>query len=172
MLKATPHEIAVVARGEQLRAIASDGLSLQTPQEEFVVHPHTVTDTPADLPGQDVVFVTLKAHSQPAAARDIASLLAPKGTAVFANNGIPWWWPYRGPEHPGEALPLLDPQGALWTEVRPERALGCVVYSANEVVRPWAGCATAPTTGGCWGSRMPAARSACWRSPASCARPA
>ena len=136
LLKATSHEISVVARGEQLRAIASAGLTLQTAQEEFVVHPHAVTDNPAELPRQDVVFVTLKAHSQPAAARDIASLLAPVGTAVFANNGIPWWWSYRGPEHPGEALPLLDPQSELWTEVHPERALGCVVYSANEVVRP------------------------------------
>src|SRR6476659_8724820 len=84
LLKATSHEISVVARGEQLRAITSAGLTLQTAQEDFGVHPHAVTDTPADLPHQDVVFVTLKAHSQPAAARGIASLLAPAGTAVFA----------------------------------------------------------------------------------------
>ena len=123
------HEIAVIARGENLRAIQSNGLKLISPQEEFIVHPHAVTDRAQDLPPQDVVIVTLKAHSQPSAAKDIASLLAPRGTAVFANNGIPWWW--------GAApLPLLDPDAALWTNVRPERAIGCVVYSANEVVQP------------------------------------
>jgi hypothetical protein len=33
-------------------------------------------------------------------------------------------------------LPLLDPDASLWRQVLPGRALGCVVYSANEVVRP------------------------------------
>ena len=32
-------------------------------------------------------------------------------------------------------LPLLDPEGALWTRLR-ERTLGCVVYSPNEIVAP------------------------------------
>jgi 2-dehydropantoate 2-reductase len=33
-------------------------------------------------------------------------------------------------------LPLLDLDGALWRHVGPQRALGCVVYSANEVAEP------------------------------------
>src|SRR5690606_9805063 len=33
-------------------------------------------------------------------------------------------------------LPLLDPDGALWNVLGPTRALGCIVYSANEVVAP------------------------------------
>jgi 2-dehydropantoate 2-reductase len=33
-------------------------------------------------------------------------------------------------------LPLLDPDGALWREVRPERTVGSVIYSPNEVVAP------------------------------------
>lgn len=136
LLHAGGHEVAVVARNEQLRAIASAGLALLAPDEEILVRPHAVTDRPAELPPQDLVFVTLKAHSQPAAARDIAALLAPGATAVFVNNGIPWWWEWRGPERAAMPLPLLDPQGALWRHVGPQRALGCVVYSANEVVRP------------------------------------
>ncbi len=136
LLQAGRHEVSVLARGEQLRAIAADGLTLETPQERFTVRPHAVSDRAQDLAAQDVVFVTLKAHSQPAAAPDIAALLGASGTAVFVNNGIPWWWTYRG-DHAGAApLPLLDPDAALWTRVGPRRAIGCVVYSANEVVRP------------------------------------
>jgi len=130
------HEVSVVARGEQLRAIARDGLTLIAPDGQAVVRPAHTTDQPHTLPPQDLVFVTLKAHALPAAASAIASLLGPQGSAVFVNNGIPWWWRYHGPTRPGEPLPLLDPSGALWTTVTPQRAIGCVVYSANEVLRP------------------------------------
>ncbi|NML44664.1 2-dehydropantoate 2-reductase [Ramlibacter sp. G-1-2-2] len=136
LLQAGRHEVSVVARGEQLRAIGADGLTLLSRDEQFTVRPHATTDRPQDLPAQDVVFVSMKAQSQPAAARDIAGLLAPTGVTVFVNNGIPWWWTYRGAEAPGTPLPLLDPLAALWTHVGPQRALGCVIYSANEVVRP------------------------------------
>lgn len=136
LLQAGHHDVAVVARGEHLRAIAAHGLTLRTADEDIVVRPHALAEDPGELPAQDVVFVTVKAHAQPAAAHGIAALLGSQGTAVFVNNGIPWWWPYRGPAHPGEPLPLLDPGGALWSGVRPARALGCVVYSANEVLRP------------------------------------
>ncbi|MCB4365512.1 2-dehydropantoate 2-reductase [Hydrogenophaga taeniospiralis] len=136
LLASRQHEVSVVARGEQLRAIAAGGITLVTPEETLVVRPALVTDRAQALPPQDVVFVTLKAHSQPAAAQDMAALLGPAGTAVFLNNGIPWWWHHRGPAVPGEPLPLLDPTGALWNAVRPQRALGGVVYSANEVLRP------------------------------------
>ncbi|QJW85720.1 2-dehydropantoate 2-reductase [Ramlibacter terrae] len=116
----------------------SSGLSLLSAEGEFVVRPAHATDDPGTLPPQDTVFVTLKARAQPAAARAIASLLAPGGVAVFANNGIPWWWNHRGDGDaaPVGKLPLLDPEGALWSHVGPRRAIGCVVYSANEVVRP------------------------------------
>lgn len=89
LLKAAKHQISVVARGDQLRAIASNGLTLSSSDEQFVVRPYAVTDRPRDLPAQDVVFVTLKTHSQPSAAIDIAALLGSWGTAVFVNNGIP-----------------------------------------------------------------------------------
>ena len=136
LLRSGRHEVAVIARNEQLRAIATHGLILLSGQDEYVVRPHALTDRPGELPKQDVVFVTLKAHTQPAAARDIASLLGPDACAVFASNGIPWWWPYRDSSVAAQPLPLLDPEGALWRHVRPERAVGCVVYSANEVIRP------------------------------------
>jgi len=53
---------------------------------------------------------------------------------LFPLNGLTWWWRY-GRQGKQEALPLLDPQRELWNRLR-ERALGCVVYSPNEVIRP------------------------------------
>jgi 2-dehydropantoate 2-reductase len=56
---------------------------------------------------------------------------------VTAVNGIPYWYFYRhGGEFAGSTLESVDPGGAQWTALRPERAIGCVVYPATEVVEP------------------------------------
>ena len=125
---------SIVAQ-RRARAIRERGLTLRKGGGETHVRPAVATDGPATLPPQDIVFVTLKAQSLPAAAKPIARLLAPEGCAVFLLNGIPWWWRH-GMSGRSETLPLLDPDGALWREVRPERGLGCVVHSPNEIVEP------------------------------------
>jgi 2-dehydropantoate 2-reductase len=127
-------EVSVVARGPQLRAIVEHGLVLHSSGSVLVARPAAATDTPSDLPPQDMVFVTLKATAQSACATDIAALVAPGGCAVFMNNGIPWWW--KAGEPGAGPLPLVDTDGAVWRQVGPDRALGCVVYSASEVVAP------------------------------------
>lgn len=127
-------EVAVVARGPQLEAIRTRGLTLRTNGQEISGRPAHATDDPARLAPQDLVLVALKATSLPGAADAIARLLAPEGVAAFLNNGITWWWPHglRGGRGP---LPLLDPQGTLWAQLR-ARALGCVVNAPNEMVEP------------------------------------
>ncbi len=135
LVAAQADEISLVARGAMLKAIRECGLTLRSGGQEITARPRTVTDDPATLPPQDVVLVTLKAHSLSAAAPAIARLLAPQGCAVFLLNGIPWWWRHRL-DGAAATLPLLDPNGALWSEVKPERVLGCVVHSPNEMVAP------------------------------------
>ena len=136
LLRQGDAEVSVVVRGAHMQAIRDRGLELRLPDESFVVKPHAVTDCPERLPPQDIVFVTLKSHAQSAAAPALARLLAPAGHVVFMNNGIPWWWNYRGISDTGGALPLLDPDAALWHRLGPQRALGCVLYSGNSVVAP------------------------------------
>ncbi|NYT84805.1 ketopantoate reductase family protein [Pollutimonas harenae] len=127
-------QISVIARGAHKDAIARNGIRLDTPEGSITVHPSLVTDRPEELPEQDLVFVTLKVMSQSAAAPVLRRLTGDRGCAIFAANGIPWWWKH-GTEHAAH-LPLLDPDGALWNILDPSRALGCVVYSANEVIAP------------------------------------
>ena len=128
-------EVSVVARGTQLDAIRTRGVILRTEGNEIVGRPAIATDNPAELPPQDLIAVTLKAVALPVAAESIARLLAPGGCAVFLNNGIPWWWRH-GMKGVSGSLPLIDPDSKLWTQVRPERALGCVVYSPNDLIEP------------------------------------
>ena len=128
-------DVSIVARGAMLKAIRERGLTLRTGGKEFHAQPKVVTDDPSTLPPQDVVLVTVKAHALPAAAPAIGKLLAPDGVAVFLTNGIPWWYQH-GRKGASGTLPLLDPDGALWREVKPERTLGCVVLSPNDMVEP------------------------------------
>jgi 2-dehydropantoate 2-reductase len=127
--------VSVIARGAHLASIRDRGLTLQTEGRSIKVRPDAATDDAATLDPQDVVFVGLKAHSLPAEAAAIGRLLAPGGWAAFMNNGIPWWWHHGLPRN-GGTLPLLDPEGSLWQRVRPERALGCIVLSGNEIIEP------------------------------------
>jgi 2-dehydropantoate 2-reductase len=81
-----------------------------------------------------VVLVTLKAQALPGAAAAIERLLANDGVAVFAVNGIPWWW-NKGTSNAQEHLECVDPGGELWARLK-DRSLGCVIYSPNEVLEP------------------------------------
>jgi 2-dehydropantoate 2-reductase len=127
-------EVSVIARGPALEAIRRQGILLKSGSEEIRGKPAAVTDDPSSLPKQDVVIVTLKAHTIPALAGQIEKLLATEGCAVFMLNGLTWWWNQGRPGSQG-ALPLLDPEGALWSKLR-DKALGCVVLSPNEIVSP------------------------------------
>ncbi len=128
-------EISVIARGAHLDAIKARGITLDSEGKIITGKPAVATSDPAMLPPQDLVIVALKTSTLPRAADAIARLLGDKGTALFLLNGIPWWWRYG---LPGAAttLPLLDPESALWDRVRPQRVIGSVVYSPNDVTAP------------------------------------
>lgn len=128
------HELSVIARGPQLEAIKQRGLTVSRGEEIHSGRPHHATDRPDTLSPQDVVIVTLKAQALLNAAASIESLLAPDGVAVFAINGIPWWW-HKGLNVPQTPLFHLDPDGQLWNRLK-DRTLGCVIYSPNEVIEP------------------------------------
>jgi 2-dehydropantoate 2-reductase len=64
-------------------------------------------------------------------------LLKPETAILFSQNGLPWWYfyKYRGP-FDGRQLESVDPGGAIWRGLGPERALGSVVWQAAEVEQP------------------------------------
>lgn len=136
LVNAGADEISLIARGNMLRVIRERGLTLRSNgKEELHARPQTVTDDPSTLPPQDLVVVAVKAPALSAAAPAIGRLIGPGGAAVFLINGIPWWYQH-GRKGAQGTLPLLDPDGALWRDVKPERTLGCVVFSPNDMVEP------------------------------------
>lgn len=132
-------ELSLIARGPHLVAIRDHGLQVRDKDAgDLTVHPFAATNDPHALPPQDLVIVTLKSTALASAAEGIASLLsASHSRAIFVTNGIPWWWNHGLPadnQLPG-AHPV-DPDGALWRHVSPDKAIGCVALSSNRVEAP------------------------------------
>jgi 2-dehydropantoate 2-reductase len=130
-------EVTIIARGPHLAAMRQNGLVLRSEGTETVVHPRCVASAEEAGP-QDYVIITLKAHSLPSAAQQMQPLLGPETAIVSAVNGIPWWYFHKHPGglYEGHRLASVDPDGSVWRLLPPERAIGCIVYPAAEVVEP------------------------------------
>jgi 2-dehydropantoate 2-reductase len=129
-------ELSVVARGAHLAAIRQSGLKLLIDGETRVCHP-TATDDPRDLGPQDYVIVCLKAHQAWETAERMKPLLAAGTAVVTGQNGVPWWYTYGlDGRFAGARIRSVDPDGRQWAALGPERAIGCVVYPATEIVGP------------------------------------
>jgi 2-dehydropantoate 2-reductase len=129
-------EVSLIARGAHLQAIRENGLKLLIGEEEHVAHA-SATDDPKELGPQDYVIIALKAHSIPGAVESIAPLLGNDTAVVTASNGIPYWYFHQhGGALQNSVLQSVDPDGKQWRFLKPERAIGCIVYPATEVVEP------------------------------------
>lgn len=130
------HEVCLVARGDHLRAIQDRGLTLLIDGREKIAR-MPASDDPARFGPQDVVICTLKAHQAYESAELFAPLLGPDTAFVAAVNGVPWWYFHKqGGPFEGRHLESVDPGGKQWALIGPERAIGCVIDPACEVIRP------------------------------------
>lgn len=129
-------DVSIIARPSTVEAVRRDGLKLVSQGAEIVA-PVNATDDPSELPAQDLVITTAKAHGLPSAAAGLAHLTGGRAPVVYVANGIPWWYRYRGngSTHDG-AVARLDPEGGLWSRVGPQSAIGGVIYSSNSVIAP------------------------------------
>jgi 2-dehydropantoate 2-reductase len=130
-------DVTLIARGPHLQAMRDHGLRvIEAGGADFTVHPRC-TDDLAVLGEADAVFVTLKAHSLPPIAAQLASALGPQTAVVSAQNGIPWWYfqRYQG-ELAGLHLETVDPGGGIGAAIDPGRVVACIVYPATSLLRP------------------------------------
>ena len=128
--------VSVVARGPQLAALRARGLTLIEGGVSRRVEV-AARDRAAALGEQDLVILTLKAHSIPAAAPEIAALLGPRTVLLSAQNGIPWWYFHQeGGALEGARIEAVDPGGTLFAALDPDRVVGCVLHMATSVPEP------------------------------------
>lgn len=131
------HDVSCVMRGAHLQAVRARGLTLRVGDAAFPAKVKA-SDDPATLGPQDLVVSTLKANAVASLVTGLPPLLNKDTAMVFAQNGIPWWYDIGlAPDHPPVPdLGFLDPEGRLRAVVAPERIVGGVIFSSNEVVAP------------------------------------
>ncbi|MEU0492250.1 2-dehydropantoate 2-reductase [Nocardiopsis sp. NPDC006139] len=129
-------DVHLIARNEHLRALRERGVRVLSPRGDFTAHPHA-TDDPGEVGPVDIVLLGLKAQHYAACGPLLRPLLGPSTAVVAAQNGIPWWY-FHGIGGPfaGRRIESVDPGGAVSRAIPVERAIGCVVYAATEIVEP------------------------------------
>jgi 2-dehydropantoate 2-reductase len=129
-------DVTLIARGAHLAAMAERGVRVLSPRGDFTAHPRATGELAA-IADADVVFVALKAYSLPDIAPRLGKLLAPGAAAIWAQNGIPWWYFQSLPDPVGGArLESVDPGGVIAAAIGPEHNVGCVVYCSTEIIEP------------------------------------
>jgi 2-dehydropantoate 2-reductase len=126
-------DVTLIARGEHLRAMQERGVRVLSKRGDFTAHPDATDDLEA-IADADVVFVALKAYSLPDIAPRLGRLLAPGAAAIWAQNGVPWWYFQSLPEPLG--LQSVDPGGVIARSIGPEPNIGCVVFCSTEIIEP------------------------------------
>jgi 2-dehydropantoate 2-reductase len=129
-------DVVLVARGRQLEALRTNGVTVFSPRGDFHAHP-PATGQASGIGPVDIVFLGLKSYSYASAEHLIAPLLGPETGVVAAQNGIPWWYFNGLPgSWEGRRIEAVDPGGAVSKVIPPSRAIGCVVYSSTELEAP------------------------------------
>lgn len=129
-------DVSLVARGPHLEAMRARGLVLKQGGETYTVNPRLASD-PRDLGAQDFIILAIKAHAVTGVIDALQPLIGKDTAILYAQNGLPWWYFYKhGGPHDGKRLESVDPGGAIWAGLGPERALGCVVWQAAEIEAP------------------------------------
>lgn len=138
ILSAAGNDVTAVARGAQYEALRTRDLVLESASKKSSVSVRVrVCREGEEKPPYDLIVVTLKAHQLAATARHIAGLLAPNGSIVLPQNGIPWWY-FEKLDSPlrGTRLTSLDPSGELARAYPIDALVGGVAYRPSDLVRP------------------------------------
>lgn len=122
-------EVAVVARGEHLRAIRDRGLRIRSELGEFCVELPASSDL-RDHGTVDVVLVALKAHQWQPVLEQFAQAAASQTLVVPLQNGLPFWY------FPDRSLASVDPGGRLASTFAREQLMGAVVHTSGNVPEP------------------------------------
>jgi 2-dehydropantoate 2-reductase len=129
-------DVVLVARGPHLEALQKEGVTVISPDGDFHVRA-PATDDLGVVAEADVVVLSMKSYSLPAAAPLLARSLAGHTTVITAQNGIPWWY-FQGQAggFADRALQSVDPGGVISESIDPRRVVGCVTYCSTEVISP------------------------------------
>eukprot|EP01004_Peranema_trichophorum_P005206 NODE_4076_length_1234_cov_65.671467_g3582_i0.p1 GENE.NODE_4076_length_1234_cov_65.671467_g3582_i0~~NODE_4076_length_1234_cov_65.671467_g3582_i0.p1 ORF type:complete len:336 (-),score=68.67 NODE_4076_length_1234_cov_65.671467_g3582_i0:162-1169(-) len=126
------HETFVIARGEHLKAIQSQGLTIKygDGKEDVVTNLKSTSDI-KEVGQVDVVILAVKAHQVGPIADQIPLLLHKDSSIVTMQNGIPFWYFHKhGGELENYSIKNVDADGLALKHIPCDQVIGCVVYPA------------------------------------------
>ena len=128
--EATDHELSCVDRSDICAVLLRDGVHL-TSEDSLRKVNLPVTDCPVDLGEQDLVIIAVRSMELVGIVESLQPLLGKDTAVITLCEGVPWWYLYKHkhkykPEQ--DWLDAVDPNGAIWAAIGPERALGCIAY--------------------------------------------
>ncbi len=97
-------DVVFVARGESLRVLSQQGLTIDTPDGKSVVYPVRVVSDAGEAGQVDAVIVGVKAWQVPEAAESIRPMIGPDTCVVPLQNGL---------EAPAHLSRILGPEHVL-----------------------------------------------------------
>jgi 2-dehydropantoate 2-reductase len=116
------NEVSLVARGQTLAAIETEGLLLTDAGETRCVA-LTASADPAALGIHEMVVLAVKAPALPQIASSLESLIGPDTQIIPMLNGVPWWFT-------DDPLWSVDPDVAIGDALPVEQVAGCVVHAS------------------------------------------
>jgi len=116
------NDVSLVARGETLDFIDSQGLRLTDAGDTRCVAVATTSDA-ATLSTHEVVVLAVKAPALPEIAPSLAPVIGRETQIVPMLNGVPWWFT-------DEPLWSVDPHLAIADALPVEQVAGCVVHAS------------------------------------------
>src|SRR5690348_9306150 len=131
-------DVTLLARGKQYEALSKKGLILEGPKSgrPDPIRVRVVRPDEAKR-GYDLIFLGLKSQQLAAAASHIVGLLAPGGSIVLGQNGLPYWYfdkidsPLRG-----SRIHSVDPDGTLAKTIPLDAVVGGVIFKPADLVEP------------------------------------
>ncbi len=116
------NDVSVVARGDTLQAIDSEGLLITDRGDTRCVAVATATE-PSSFGVHDVVVLAVKAPTLPQIAPGLEGLIGPETQIVPMLNGVPWWFI-------GRSIVVGGSRGRIADVLPIEQVAGSVVHAS------------------------------------------
>ena len=129
-------QLGVLARGDTLAALQSNGLQLHQGGTLHTV-PVRASNDAAQLGVQDLVVISVKAPAMALVAAQVGPLIGPDTVVLTAMNGVPWWFLQGfGGALAGRSLASVDPDGSIACAIAAAHLIGGVVHASCSVDAP------------------------------------
>lgn len=128
--------VRVLARGDTLRRMQAEGLTLQRRGERLRARV-IASDDAAELGVQDVLFLCSKSQDLAALLTAAQPMIGPQTLVIPLVNGVPFWFFQGQPGSWGSrVVQAVDPQGLLLNALEPQQVLGAVTFITAERTGP------------------------------------